>query len=201
MLIYFNGLLLGLSLIIALGPQNIFLIRQATLRKHAILSALICFICDIILVGASVTGLHKVLNQHPALQIWITVLGVLFLLYYGAKAFKQSLGKQNKQGIDAHKSSSRLQIIMLALGFSLLNPHAIIDSLVIIGSGSSQFPENPQAFLSGVISASFLWFTSLTFTTHYFSDVLARVSVWRRIEFTSGLLMVFLSFKLALSLC
>ncbi|CDZ76081.1 Arginine exporter protein ArgO [Legionella massiliensis] len=200
MLIYFNGLLLGLSLITALGPQNVFLIRQGALKKHAVLSALVCFVCDIILVGASVAGLHQILSLHPTLQIWITVLGVAFLLYYGSCALKKSLSKQTQATIREQENTSRLQIVMLALGFSLLNPHAIIDSLVIIGSGSSQFPENPQAFLFGVLSASFLWFTSLTFTTHYFSDILARVSVWRRIEFSSGLLMVFLSMKLAASL-
>jgi L-lysine exporter family protein LysE/ArgO len=200
MLVYFNGLMLGLSLIAALGPQNVFLIRQGALRKHALLSALICFFCDIILVCASVAGLHQLLETHPSLQIWLTGFGVAFLLYYGIKAFKQAFKTKSTKAIREEQSTSRLQIVMLALGFSLLNPHAIIDSLVIIGSGSSQFPDNPQAFLFGVISASFLWFTSLTFTTHYFAEVLSRVSVWRRIEFSSGLLMVYLSFKLATTL-
>lgn len=200
MLVYFNGLMLGLSLIAALGPQNVFLIRQGALRKHALLSALVCFCCDIILVCASVAGLHQLLETHPSLQIWLTGFGVVFLLYYGIKAFRQAFKTKSTKAIREQQSTSRLQIIMLALGFSLLNPHAIIDSLVIIGSGSSQFPDNPQAFLFGVISASLLWFTSLTVTTHYFADVLSRVSVWRRIEFSSGLLMVFLSFKLAMTL-
>ncbi|KTC88120.1 MULTISPECIES: LysE/ArgO family amino acid transporter [Legionella] len=196
-LVYFNGLMLGLSLIMALGPQNVFLIRQGALRKHALLSAIICFFCDIILVCASVAGLNQMLKLHPTLQIWVTWFGVAFLLYYGTKAFKQAFSKHTEQTVREQKNTNRLQIVMLALGFSLLNPHAIIDSLVIIGSGSRQFPEHPQAFLLGVISASFLWFTSLTVTTHYFSEILSRISVWRRIEFSSGLLMVFLSLKLA----
>ncbi|ARG96275.1 LysE/ArgO family amino acid transporter [Legionella micdadei] len=199
MLVYLNGLMLGLSLIMALGPQNVFLIRQGALRQHAVLSALICFCCDIILVCASVAGLHEVLRLHPVLQIWVTWFGVAFLLWYGAKALKRAFGKQSAQSTRDQDKINRLQIVMLALGFSLLNPHAIIDSLVIIGSGSTQFPDHPQAFLLGVISASFLWFSSLTFTTHYFSDVLSRVTVWRRIEFLSGLLMLGLSLKLASS--
>ncbi|MBA2710640.1 MAG: amino acid transporter [Tatlockia sp.] len=200
MIVYFNGLMLGLSLIAALGPQNVFLIRQGALRKHALLSASICFCCDIILVCASVAGLHRVLDTHPALQVWLTGFGVAFLLYYGVKAFRQAFKTNSAKAVSEQQSTSRWQIVMLALGFSLLNPHAIIDSLIIIGSGSSQFPDNPLAFLFGVITASFLWFTSLTFTTHYFSDVLSRVSVWRRIEFSSGFLMIFLSFKLATTL-
>ncbi|KTD24603.1 MULTISPECIES: LysE/ArgO family amino acid transporter [Legionella] len=200
MLVYLNGLMLGLSLIMALGPQNVFLIRQGALREHAVLSALICFCCDIILVCASVAGLHQILRLHPVLHTWITWFGVAFLLYYGVKALKRAFDKESAQSAREQQRINRLQIVMLALGFSLLNPHAIIDSLVIIGSGSTQFPDHPQAFLFGVISASFLWFTSLTFTTHYFSDVLSRATVWRRIEFSSGILMLVLSLKLASSL-
>lgn len=199
MLVYFNGLILGLSLITALGPQNVFLIRQGALRRHAILSAAICFCCDIILVWASVAGLNQALKLHPSLQIWLTWFGVTFLLYYGTKALKQALGQQSTQTAREQQATNRLQIVMLALGFSLLNPHAIIDSLVIIGSGSSQFPGHHQAFLFGVLTSSLLWFTSLTFTTHYFAEVLSRATVWRRIEFTSGILMIFLSLKLACS--
>lgn len=199
MIVYFNGLMLGLSLIAALGPQNVFLIRQGALREHAIVSALTCFACDIILVTASVAGLHQVLKMHPNLHIWLTWFGVSFLLYYGAKALKQAFNKNENQTIRKEQNINRLQVVLMALGFSLLNPHAIIDSLVIIGSGSSQFPEHPQAFLCGVVSSSFLWFASLTFVTHYFADQLSKVSVWRRIEFASGLLMLFLSLKLACS--
>lgn len=199
MMVYLNGLMLGLSLITALGPQNVFLIRQGALRNHAGLSALICFFCDIILVCASVAGLHEVLKLHPTLQEWVTWFGVAFLLFYGCKALKQALSKEKQAATTEERNPNRWQIIMLALGFSLLNPHAIIDSLVIIGGGSSQFPEHQQAFLLGVLTSSLLWFSTLTFTTHYFAHVLSRATVWKRIEFSSGLLMLFLSLKLAFS--
>ena len=198
MFVYVNGLLLGLSLITALGPQNVFLIRQGARRRHAALSALICFVCDIILVCASVMGLRQVLEYHPSIQIWLTWFGAAFLLFYGLRALKAALTPIAETSQEEKKSTSRLQIILLALSFSLLNPHAIIDSLVIIGSGSSQFPDNHQAFIFGVATASFLWFCSLTLTTHYFADVLSRATVWRRIEFFSGLLMLGLSVKLVL---
>ncbi|ASQ47405.1 LysE/ArgO family amino acid transporter [Legionella clemsonensis] len=199
MMVYFNGLMLGLSLITALGPQNVFLIRQGALRQHAILSAAICFLCDIILVCASVAGLHHVLELHPTLQIWITWFGVAFLLYYGSKALKRALFYKKREVTPPSNVTTRWQIIAFALGFSLLNPHAIIDSLVIIGGGSTQFPGHQQAFLMGVVTSSLFWFSALTFTTHYFSELLSRPHVWRRIEFASGVLMLVLSLKLALS--
>lgn len=197
--VYFEGLLLGLSLIMALGPQNIFLIRQGTKRNHAVLSALICFFCDIILVCASITGLQEVLTHHPSLQLWMSWFGALFLLYYGLCTLKKGLGKSSEKSSASKEANNKLQIIFLALGFSLLNPHAIIDSLVIIGGGSMQFPEHQILFLMGVITSSLLWFVSLTCTTYYFANILARATVWRRVEVSSGLLMLFLSVKLASS--
>lgn len=197
MLIYFNGLLLGLSLIMALGPQNVFLIKQGARKNHAALSAAVCFFCDIILVCASVAGLHQLLLLHPTLQIWMIWLGSAFLFYYAAKALISAFSKQNKEAEEVPQPHNRLQIILFALGFSLLNPHAIIDTLVIIGSGSSQFPDHEFAFLLGVLTSSLLWFSSLTVTTCYFSTVLTQANVWKNIELLSGLIMAFIGIKLA----
>jgi L-lysine exporter family protein LysE/ArgO len=195
--VYFNGLVLGLSLIMALGPQNVFLIRQGAMRQHAILSALTCFFSDFILITASVAGLHHILESHPSIRIWLTGLGSLFLLFYGGKALKLAFVPKKPNELNDEKvSTSRFQIIMLALGFSLLNPHAIIDSLVLIGGFSGQFPDHQQAFLFGVLTSSFVWFLLLTFVARYFSALLTRPHIWRRVEFLSGSLMIYLSVKL-----
>ena len=199
MFIYLNGLLLGLSLIMALGPQNIFLIKQGARRNHAALSAVICFFCDVILVIASMVGLHELLLSHPNLRIGMIWLGAAFLLYYAIKTLRSAFST-NKSSIDhEHQPHNRVQIILFALGFSLLNPHAIIDTLVIIGSGSSQFPDHEMVFLLGVITASLLWFSSLFFTTRYFANILSRATVWQAIELLSGFIMAFIGIKLGLS--
>lgn len=196
--IYLKGLVLGLSLIITLGPQNLFLIKQGARGHHAGLSALVCFICDIILAGASVAGLHELLLYHPTLKTTLIWLGSAFLLYYATKAFLSALSSNEKENSNTPipNPHTRVQIILLALGFSLLNPHAIIDTLVIIGSNSSQFPEHELTFLSGVITSSILWFTSLTFTTKYMSKVLTKNTVWKTIELLSGMLMTYIGINL-----
>lgn len=199
MLIYINGLLLGLSLIMALGPQNVFLIRQGAMRNHAVLSTITCFFCDLILITASVLGLKDSLEAHENFRIGMTWFGSLFLLYYGVSALRRAFAKKKQDTIKEQQATTRWQIIALALGFSLLNPHAVIDSLVLIGGGSGQFPGHEQAFLLGVVSSSLLWFTALTFTAYYFSTILVKDYVWRRVELFSGILMLFLSFKLAIS--
>lgn len=197
MFVYLDGLLLGLSLIIALGPQNVFLIKQGALKNHAILSAIICFICDFILICGSIAGLHELLILRPVLQIWMMFLGTAFLLFYSAKALTNALSKSEKTSENAHQPRNRTQIILLALGFSILNPHAIIDSLVIIGGGSTGYPNQEHIFLLGVLTSSFIWFSSITFTARYFSDILTRANVWKGIELVSGLLMAFIGVKLA----
>lgn len=194
-LVYANGLMLGLSLIMSLGPQNIFLIRQAAMRQHALLSALTCFLCDAVLISASIMGLHHLLTAHPSFRTSMCTLGGLFLFYYAGVTLYRAF-KPKKSSVTKDTLSSRLQIILLALGFSLLNPQAIIDSLIVIGGGSTQFPHHQRAFLLGVITSSLLWFMSLTFVTHHFSHVITRRNVWKCIECMSGLLMLMIGIKI-----
>ena len=194
---YINGLLLGLSLIVSLGPQNIFLIKQGAQKNHAVLSASICFICDFILIYTSVAGLHELLILRPLLQIWMLFLGTGFLLFYSARTLASAFSKPEKPTESSpQKSRNRTQTILLALGFSLLNPHAIIDALILIGGGSSGYPKQEHVFLLGVMTSSFIWFSSLTFTVRYFSDVLTKTNVWKSIELLSGTLMAFIGIKL-----
>lgn len=198
--IFLNGLLLGLSLIMALGPQNAFLIRQGAMRQHALLSAVVCFLCDLVLLTASVIGLQDLLQSNDNFRVWMTWFGVAFLMFYGLSALKRAFDRDAKSTVLEQSSRSRWQIVVLALGFSLLNPHAIIDSLVLIGGGSAQFPGKEHVFLLGVLSSSLLWFTALTVIAYHFSAVLIRDHVWRRVELGSGGLMLYLSVKLGSSL-
>jgi L-lysine exporter family protein LysE/ArgO len=198
MFVYLDGLLLGLSLIIALGPQNVFLIKQGAQKNHAILSATICFISDFILICGSIAGLHELLILRPVLQIWMMLLGTSFLLFYSLKTLRNAFSKPKKNTDDPPQPRTKIQIIFLALGFSLLNPHAIIDSLVIIGGGSSGYPDQKHIFLMGVLTSSFIWFSSLTITARYFSDILTKANVWKGIELLSGVLMAAIGLKLGL---
>lgn len=197
--VFLNGLVLGISLIMSLGPQNIFLIRQGAQRQHAALSALVCFCCDAILVTLSVAGLHQVLLHHPNVTYWLIWFGVAFLLVYGSISLKSALKPLPRTLNNNPNRATRRQIIALALGFSLLNPQAIVESLILIGGGSGQYPEHPNLFLLGVITSSFIWFAILTLMAYFFAAKLTQAKVWRRVEFASGTLMVYIALKLVLS--
>lgn len=195
--VFINGFILGISLVIALGPQNVFLIRQGAKRNYPGLSAFICFICDIIMVAGSVIGLHHLLELHPVFEEIMIILGSLFLFYYGGNAIYSSLQiKRADRPKYNNKIHSRLEIIVLSLGFSLLNPQALIDTIVIIGSNSSQFPHHEFSFTIGVLLSSMIWFCSITATTVYFSDILTREKIWARFELASGVLMFVIGVKL-----
>lgn len=196
-MVFVYGFILGISLIISLGPQNIFLIRQGVLRQYAFVSATVCFVCDIILIGGSIKGLHQVLEQHESLAFWLTLAGSIFLLVYGSQSIHSSITQPQSKKADSEIGAGNYwQIILLALGFSLLNPQAIIDSMIIIGGGSAPYSENLHTFLLGVLTASFLWFFLLTFTAYYFSNFLRQDKIWRRLQLLSGVLMIAVAIKL-----
>lgn len=198
-LIYLNGLMLGFSLIMALGPQNIFLIRQGALRQHAFTSAVTCFVSDVILITASILGLQRMMLAQPQFRVWMTWLGAAFLCFYGSKTLWQAMRRSSEAVEITAPTTSRKQIIILALSFSLLNPHAIIDSLILIGGTSARFPNHIAAFLFGTLTSSLVWFSLLTLTTYYFSKMLTKNHIWRNIEFLSGILMIYLSVKLVIT--
>lgn len=199
-MVFIYGFILGISLIISLGPQNIFLIRQGVLRQYAFVSATVCFVCDIILISGSIAGLHHILEEHARMAFWLTLAGSVFLLVYGSQsiraAIRQSQSEQSKQADSESGARNYWQIILLALGFSLLNPQAIIDSMIIIGGGSAPYSDNLKPFLFGVLAASFLWFFLLTFTAYYFSEFLRQDKIWRRLQILSGILMIVIAIKL-----
>ncbi|WP_367606857.1 LysE/ArgO family amino acid transporter [Legionella sp. W05-934-2] len=198
-MVFVYGFILGISLIISLGPQNLFLIRQGVLKQHALVSATACFVCDIILIGGSITGLHHVLEQHPSLTFWLTLAGSVFLLIYGSKSIRGAITQSGpKQTNTENGESSYWKIIFLALGFSLLNPQAIIDSMIIIGGGSVPYSAHITTFLIGVLTASFLWFFLLTLTAYHFSDFLIQDKIWGGLQLLSGILMIVIAIKLIL---
>lgn len=191
------GLLLGLSLIMALGPQNLFLIQQSAKRQHHYLAATLCLGCDVILIIGSVMGLSHLVLAMPMLKSVLLVLGVGFLVFYGGLSIRSAL--QDKDSKKQQREVDGIfKIIILTLSFSLLNPQAIIDTLIMIGANANQLTHEQQMpFMFGVIGSSCLWFYSLSFTASSFSQVLLRDKVFRSIEFCSGLLMLGFAIHLA----
>ena len=164
MIPFLEGIALGASLIIAIGPQNAFVIQQGILRQHVFLAAFVCTFVDVVLIIVGAAGFGTLIAIIPSLKTYFLWGGILFLMGYGTlsliSSFKHpgdedSLGK-NESG---YPTKNRKSIIITAAGFSLLNPHVYLDTVILLGGLAAQY-EIPERnyFAFGAIMASVVWF-------------------------------------------
>ena len=164
MIPFLEGIALGASLIIAIGPQNAFVIQQGILRQHVFLAAFVCTFVDVVLIIVGAAGFGTLIAIIPSLKTYVLWGGILFLMGYGSlsliSSFKHpsdedSLGKNDSE----YSTKNRKSIIITAVGFSLLNPHVYLDTVILLGGLAAQY-EIPQRnyFAFGAIMASVVWF-------------------------------------------
>lgn len=181
----------GGSLIVAIGAQNAFVIRQGLRREHLLLTALICSFIDALLIALGVVGLGRVIEDYPMFIESTKYFAVIFLVMYGAFSLKSALkpsSLKNDQE-DLSLSSARKTILAL-LALSLLNPHVYLDTVILLGSIASQHPAHEQLYFTvGAMSASFLWFFTITFGAHLLAPFFQNKNSWRIIDCCIAVLM------------
>jgi L-lysine exporter family protein LysE/ArgO len=198
-----SGMLLSLSLIIAIGPQNAHVLRMGLLRQHVGLTVAACAVTDVILIGIGVAGLAQLGSLSPLVQSVMIGAAILFLLHYGWGAARRAWAYQHvalsatQQGAPV----TRTQALGTALAFSWLNPHAWLDTAVLIGTASLAYGQ-PQNWLFGAGAAvgSALWFIALGLGARLLAHKLARPAVWRAIDAVVALTMWGTALWLALGL-
>jgi L-lysine exporter family protein LysE/ArgO len=193
---YFVGLALGGSLIVAIGAQNAFVLGQGLRRSYPATTAAVCSVCDALLISGGVLGIGVAVAAHPAAARLLTLAGAAFMLAYaGLAAWRAATGGAAASAATAR--GDRLSVIGGALAVSLLNPHAYLDAMLLIGGVAAQTPaaERP-AFALGAVSASVLWFFSLGLGAAALSRALARPAVWRAIDAATAAMMTVLAVRL-----
>jgi L-lysine exporter family protein LysE/ArgO len=170
------------ALIIAIGAQNAFVLRQGLARAHVLPVVLICALSDALLISAGILGLGALVQQHPALLEATRWGGAAFLLLYGVMAARRALRPGSMQAADG--ASGSLKTALLAcLAFTWLNPHVYLDTVVLLGSIASQQPGDQRAaFGVGAVSASIVWFTALGFGARWLAPLFARPAAWRVLD-------------------
>jgi len=187
---YLTGLVLGGSLIIAVGAQNAFVLRQGLLRVHVALVVLVCILIDVVLTTLGVGGLSASLGRNPLALEGLAIAGACFLGWYGFGAARRACSSQTLSAAPASGSQSARRILLQTLAVSLLNPHVYLDTVLLIGSvGVQQPPSLRPAFLAGVWTASFGWFTSLGFGSRLLAPLFARPVAWRLLDALVALVM------------
>jgi L-lysine exporter family protein LysE/ArgO len=192
-----QGFLLQASLILALGAQNIFVLNSGLRKQRHLLVALVSSICDALLIFVGVLGVATFFIQFPILKIGLGIIGVGFLFFYGALKLKEA-----RNGIQISGSSNESvdikKTVLTTLGFSLLNPHVYLDTVVLIGGYSSQFSHLTQRFYFGVGASVFstLWFFGLAHLASLASRFLHHPKSMRIVSLASGIILVILAIKL-----
>jgi len=195
-----SGFLLGASLIIAIGAQNAFILRQGLMRRHVFLLCLICAASDAALIALGVGGLGTLISQAPTLITVVTVGGVLFLGAYAVIAFRRALQPAGMTA-DPSDGGSLKAAVAACLAFTFLNPHVYLDTVVLLGSLSARFEGTGRiAYGAGAVLASFVWFFGLGYGARLLQPVFARPAAWRVLDIVIGLVMAGLAISLALTL-
>jgi L-lysine exporter family protein LysE/ArgO len=191
-----SGFLLGGGLIVAIGAQNAFVIRQGVLKVHVFWVCLFCALCDAFLIWAGVFGLGTLIKAVPLLIPIMTYGGAAFLLWYGAKALQRALVPV-ALGANAEAAGTLAAALAACAAFTLLNPHVYLDTVVLVGSVANARPAGEQAsFATGASLASLLWFFALGYGAKALGPWLGQPHVWRVIDIAIAAIMVLLAVKL-----
>ncbi len=190
------GFSLGFSLILAIGAQNAFVLKQGLKTEHVFLVCFICAISDAILILLGVGGFHFLVTQFPGFVALARYGGALFLLVYGFFSFRTAfLSNQSLKPSDT-SAPSAYRAAITCLAFTWLNPHVYLDTVVLLGSVSSQFEGQLVEFAGGATSASFVFFFSLGYGARLFRGVFEKPRAWQLLEILIGLIMWAIAVKL-----
>jgi L-lysine exporter family protein LysE/ArgO len=188
----FQGFLLCASIIIALGPQNMFILRQGLRRQHLFVTAFFSTLADVVLIALAIGGMSAIIAHSELFHALVTMGGAAFLLWCGGRSLVRAIYYSGTTTHNAPFSNRGIApTIISALCFSFLNPAAYLDTLVIIGSKSLLFSGNERVIFGvGAIAASTCWFFMLVYGAGRLAPILKSSSVWRAMDFISGGLMV-----------
>jgi L-lysine exporter family protein LysE/ArgO len=183
------GFLTGAALIIAIGSQNVFVLRQGLRREHVGAIVLLCAVTDTVLIVAGVAGLGQLIESLPVLLTVARLAGAAVLAWYGAQAARRALSPTAMAATDGERLSLGAALAMCA-AFSWLNPHVYLDTVVLLGSLASQHGHGGRwLFGLGAACASFAWFYSLGFGARHLAPVFAKPGAWRLLDSAICLIM------------
>ncbi len=188
--VFVQGLALSLGLIVAIGAQNAFVLRQGLRREHVGSVVLFCALADAALIAAGVMGMAQALGERPVLARALALGGAAFLALYGWQALRRALQAHRMLPAEGDASIGRGAALAQAAAFTLLNPHVYLDTVLLVGGIGAQQPADMRAwFVAGASTASVLWFAGLGFGARYLAPWFARPRAWQVLDGLIGLTM------------
>ena len=186
---FLPGFLLGLSLILAIGAQNAFVLRQGIAGSHVFAVCLTCALSDALLIVAGVGGFGSLTHAAPWIGPLLLWGGVGFLLAYGARSFYSAWRGQGVLAAASGGKAALAPVLATCLALTWLNPHVYLDTVVLLGSVAAQYPGQGWSFATGAATASFALFFALGYGARFLAPLFARPVAWRVLDGLVGLVM------------
>ncbi|MFC7465546.1 LysE/ArgO family amino acid transporter [Brachybacterium sp. GCM10030252] len=197
-IIALHGLLTGLTLIVAIGSQNVFVLRQGIRREHVLAVVAVCIGSDAVLILAGAGGLGALVRAVPEVVVAARWTGVVFLLGYAVLAARRALrGGESMQADEAGRGSRLRPVLATALALTWLNPHVYLDTVLLLGSIASTYGAQAWLFACGALVGSTIWFTALGLGARRLGRHLTSPRSWRVLDGAVALTMLMVAALLA----
>jgi L-lysine exporter family protein LysE/ArgO len=190
----------GLSLIVAIGAQNAFVLRQGLLRRHVFAVVAVCALSDAVLIGIGISGVGLAIDRLPVLMTVVRIGGAAFLVVYGILAARRAL-RPSVLAPDSDRAFAGLAAtVATCLALTWLNPHVYLDTIVLLGSVANSHGDSRWLFGLGAMIASIVWFTALGYGARLLRPVFARPLAWRILDGVIALVMFAIAVSLILGI-
>jgi L-lysine exporter family protein LysE/ArgO len=196
MIAIWPGLLTAMSLIMAIGAQNAFVIRQGLTKKHVLLVVIICAASDAVLIILGIGGLGAIIQGLPWLLEIIRWFGVVYLTWFGIKSLRSAFKEQSLDASGAQSGSAK-KVALAVLGFTWLNPHVYLDTVILLGSIGNQFGEDKWWFAFGASLGSIIWFSGIGFGAKAASGLMKKPIFWKILDLIIAAIMFSIAILLA----
>lgn len=193
---FISGFAIGMSLIVAIGAQNAFVLKQGLKKQFVFWVCLLCAASDAILILLGVTGFAHVIQKYPQILNIAKYFGATFLLLYGTQHFYMALTQSQTLFAGEAKQQNIWKILSICLALTWLNPHVYLDTVILLGSISTQYAAAKMYFALGAMTASFVFFFSLGFGARLLQPIFQQAKAWKILDVIIALIMWSIAFKL-----
>lgn len=180
--VFLTGFATSLGLILAIGAQNAFVLRQGLLGRHVMAVVLVCAVSDALLISVGIVGLRTVAEALPWIEPAMRVAGAAFLIWFGLRSLRAALTSTDALKAAEQAAGGRKDAVLTALALTWANPHVYLDTVVLLGSISTRFAQDRLSFGAGAVTASFAFFFTLGFGARLLRPLFARPGTWRVLE-------------------
>ncbi len=194
---FLTGLLLGGSLIVAIGSQNAYVLKQGLLKRHVFIICLICALSDALLITLGTSGVGAIIEKHPDWLKAVTWFGAAYLIAFSLTSFRSAFSGETLHAASQNSNQNVKTVITTVLALTFLNPHVYLDTVLLIGSIASPYHGNDRLYFTiGAVVASFIWFFSLGYGARYLTPLFAKPKAWKILNIVIGIVMLWIAYRL-----